>query len=85
MVLALIKYPVWTGGYRELDADPVLGPWIWSDGSDWSYDNWKQGGPDMGGGNGTSMYYVYMKTMGTWDDVRVRLDGGWRFVCEYKL
>ena len=83
MVLALIKNPVrtWTGGYRELDADPVLGPWIWSDGSDWSYDNWQQGGPDMGGG--IKMYYVSMKPMGTWDDA------GWewesRFVCEYKL
>ena len=70
----------WIGGNRAADADPVAGPWTWSDGSPWTYENWKPNSPDNDGG---LQMKVFMEKSGVWNDGS---PGGVRsFVCEYKL
>ena len=55
----------WIGGTDVATEDT----WTWSDGSTWSYLNWKTLQPNNGGTSGTAQNCVSMNTDGAWDDV----------------
>ena len=53
----------WIGGSDAAIEDT----WTWTDGTAWSYTNWKSGQPNNGGTDGQNC--LSMNTDGTWDDV----------------
>ena len=52
----------WIGGYQD-DKDV----WGWTDGSEWSYTNWRPGQPDNAY-NGTQDFLAINLGLGNWDD-----------------
>ena len=78
MVFNLHDY--WIGGYRAPDADPVDGPWLWSDESEWRYENWRHDSPNN---YGEDQYYVFVLNQSIWDDVAGYMEKA--FVCKFPL
>ena len=79
--LAELEY-YWTGGFRAPGSDPVTGPWAWTDGSEWTYENWKLGRPNnFFGGE----YYVKVESYGVWNDDSDSYIDSSKFVCQYRI
>jgi len=75
---------IWLGGYRIYDGN-VSGPWnwLWVDGSNWKYANWKSNQPDNDGDNEYNVFSNVFEdgVWGDWQGFEVHLS----YMCEYSL
>ena len=70
----------WIGG-RDFVTE---GTWTWSDGTAWSYTNWKSGQPTNGVGSddGLAQNCAIMNTAGEWQDVKCEGTTQRQYMCE---
>jgi len=63
---SLISAPTWVGGYKDQNMFWSQ-QWKWSDGSDWSYENWNNGEPNNIGGTEDKITIRTNLFWGSWD------------------